>query len=273
MKRSMGLAAMATYNTGLALADSLTAGGKQVFTFKDACEMLGKSHAATGNLLRRMLDAGLVDRVRHGHYAVRQLGLLGTPSVAQDTALAVAAAFARLPHRMAYRTALDQHDLLTHPSRTVQVACPQRLRVKALSGTPLTVVSEPAATIDLGAEECGASQVSDLERALLEAARRLDLAGGLAVLAEAMAAAGHKVRPDKLMRYAERLGWGSALRRLGSIADALPIAGLAGQLHPLKTPGSDLPLDPTATAYAWRDARWHLRWPMPINELKAITEQ
>ena len=51
-----------------------------------------RSKTATANLLKRMQTASLIDRVRRGHYAVRQLGVLGTPAAAEDVALSVGAA-------------------------------------------------------------------------------------------------------------------------------------------------------------------------------------
>jgi len=84
----------------LRLVDDLVADGKTHFTFDEAQQRFGQSPSATGNLLRRMLTAGLIDRVRRGHYVIRQLGVLGTPSVAEEVALAVGAAFAGIPHRM-----------------------------------------------------------------------------------------------------------------------------------------------------------------------------
>lgn len=261
-------------HTGLALADDLVAEGKVHFTFEDALRRLGRSRAATGNLLRRMHAAGLIDRVRHGHYVVRQLGVLGTPSAAEEVALPVGAAFAGIPHRMAYRTALDEHDLITHPSRSIYVATPQRVRTKTLSGRSLRVVRESESMINIGAIPSGASHVSNLERALLDAARRPALVGGVAVLAEAIGTAGADVDTAELTRYAESLGWDSAIRRIGSIADALDVEGLAGQLRPLKPLTADLDLEPGAVkSHTWRDARWYIRWPQPVDEIRAITQQ
>ena len=105
-----------SHGVGLGLANELVASGKLHFTFSDARRRLGRSAAATGNLLKRMESAGLVDRVRRGHYVIRQLGVLGTPSVAEEVALAVGAAFTGIPHHMGYRTALDEHDLIVHPA-------------------------------------------------------------------------------------------------------------------------------------------------------------
>jgi len=263
-----------TQHAGLSLADDLVADGKVLFTFEDARRRLGRSRAATGNLLKRMLAAGLIDRVRHGHYVVRQLGVLGTPSVAEEVALAVAAAFAGIPHRMAYRSALDEHDLIVHPSRSIQVASTKRIRAKTLSGYPLHIVKESAAMIGVGAVVCGESYVSDLERALLDAARRPTLVGGTAVLAEAIVAADENVDTARIVQYARTLSWASAVRRIGSIADALDVPGLAGRLSPIKHLTADLDLEPGASqAYSWRDPRWRMRWPLSIDEIQAVTHQ
>ena len=263
-----------TPNASLALADDLVADGKNLFTFEEAQHRLGRSPAATGNVLKRMVAAGLIDRVRHGHYVVRQLGVLGTPSVAEEIALAVAAAFARIPHRMAYRTALDEHDLITHPSRSIQVASTKRIRAKTLSGRPLHIVKESESMIGVGAIDCGESRVSDLERALLDAARRPTLIGGAAVLAQAVAGGGENVDTLRLMQHSQTLGWASALRRIGSISDALAIHGLAGRISPLKAISADLDLEPASSrTYAWRDARWRIRWPQPVDEIKAVVLQ
>ncbi len=263
-----------TQNTSLTLADDLVADGKILFTFGEARRRLGRSRAATGNVLKRMVAAGLIDRVRHGYYVVRQLGVLGTPSVAEEIALAVAAAFPSIPHRMAYRTALDEHDLVTHPSRSIQVASTRRIRAKTLSGRPLHVVKESESMIGVGAIVSGESRVSDLERALLDAARRPTLVGGAAVLAEAVAVGSESIDTTRLTQYAQTLGWASALRRVGSIADALALQGLAGRLSPLKAISADLDLEPgSSQTYAWRDARWRIRWPQPIDEIRAVVLQ
>ena len=115
-------------NLALKLIDDLVADGKLHFTFDEARVRLGRSRTATANLLRRAVDSGLIDRVRRGCYGVRQLGVLGTRVAAEDLAIAVAAAFGGIEHRMAYRTALDEHDLVVHPARTVQVAAVRRMR-------------------------------------------------------------------------------------------------------------------------------------------------
>jgi predicted transcriptional regulator of viral defense system len=263
-----------THSMALQLVDDLVADGLIHFTFDEARRRLGRSPSATANLLRRMVAHGLVDRVRRGHYVIRRLGVLGTRAAAEDLAIVVAPAFSGHLHRIAYRTALDEHDLIAHAVRTIYVASTRRMRVKSLSGRPLRTVSEPEEAIRIGAMAHGTSWISDLERTLLDAAARPDLSGGAAVLAEAIAAAASKINPVKLTSYAEQLRWGAALRRIGSVSDALGVEDLAGRLAPLKTPVADLELEPgSKTPTVWRDSRWRVRWVQSPDEIANVVRQ
>ena len=256
---------------GLALANDLVAEGRSTFTFEDVEKRLGKTKTATANLLKRMENIGLIDRVRRGHYAVRQLGVLGTPAAAEDVALCVGAALKGLPHRIPYRSALYEHDLVVHPARSIQVATDRRVRTKRLSGQPLRIVIEPPAKLGVGCMRWGVSYLSDQHRAVLDAAQRPLLVGGLEVLAESFATAIPNLRVDILMDYALRLGWAAALRRLGSLADALALGPLEGALTPIKSITADLDLEPgTGERTVWRDKHWRVRWPRTVNEVLAV---
>lgn len=243
--------------------DDRLAVGKTTLTSQELREELGISPSAASNLLARWCRAGLVDRVARGRYAIRQIGLLGTRASSENVALAVAALVGGRSHRIAYHSALDFHGLLTRPVRTVQVASPHRFASAVISGRPLEVVFERAETVEVGVEPAGhGAVVSDLERALLDAAARPDLVGGYFPLAEALDAS--SPNPARLLQLAAQLGASPALRRIGSLADRLEHAGLAGKLKPLTTPRGDLDLDPglRESSGAFRDSRWRIRWPV-----------
>src|ERR1035437_7118470 len=97
------------------LIDTLLAGGQDEFTFREAKAVLGVSPSATANALRQLGEKGLVDRLIRGHYAMRPLGSLGTSAATDDLSLAVGAAFDGREHRIAYRSALSELGLLSHP--------------------------------------------------------------------------------------------------------------------------------------------------------------
>ena len=257
-------------NQALILADKLVADGAAAFTFEIAAMRLGKSKTATANVLKRMRNAGLIDRVRRGHYVVRPLGMLGTQAAAEDPALCVGAALKGGAHRIAYRSALEEHGLVARSAGSIQVASERPVRTRQLSGRPLKVVIESREKLLLGRVPRGMSYVSDRHRAVLDAAQRPGLVGGFRVLAEALAAAAPDLQAEILMDRARRLGWAPALRRLGSLADALALGPLAGKLAPVHPITADLDLEPgTGQRTVWRDSRWRVRWPLAVEDLSA----
>jgi predicted transcriptional regulator of viral defense system len=248
------------------ILDDFVAEGRESFTSAHVRERLGLSAAATSNLIGRWVRDGFVDRVSRGQYVVRPLGALGTRAASQDVALAVGAAFGGAPHRIGYRSALDHHDLLTHPARTIQVASATQRRLRTISGRKLRMVSEPERFLEIGAEPAGhGAIVSDHVRAIVDVALRPDLGGGPVVLAEALSA--RSVDPTALKAMAQALDANAALRRIGSIADRLEIAGLAGKLSPLKVPRSDIDLDTRDTHREYRDPDWCVSWPLTPDDL------
>ncbi|HEX9697750.1 MAG TPA: type IV toxin-antitoxin system AbiEi family antitoxin domain-containing protein [Actinomycetota bacterium] len=247
--------------------DELVAEGTSVVTPSAIRARTGASVQATVNMLSRLVEAGLLDRVARGRYVIRPIGLLGTSAAAEDLALAVAAVFIDKPHRIAFRSALDHHGLLLHPARTVQVACTSRVKVAEVSRRPLRVILEKDETVLVGAERAGESRVSNLERALIDAASRPELIGGVEVLAHALAMSSPNI--EDLLRYGRRLDAGAAIRRIGSLADQLAIPGLSGRLRPLAPPKSDVALDTSTQRQqgSWRDRRWFVRWDRAVEDL------
>ncbi len=225
---------MTTLNTSLGFANELAATGHVGFTFAEAQHRLGKSPTATANLLKRMAGKGLIDRVCRGHYVLRPLGFLGTPSVAAI----------------------------------------KRTRSPTLSGWPLRVIVEPCEHIDIGSIAWNNTHISDIERAVLDAAHWPALAGGVEVVAEALGTAASRVGTETLIEHAHALNRSAALRRVGSLADNLWLKGLHGQLEPLATLTADIDLEPgTRSETVWRDSRWRVRWPRTIDELRTVVTQ
>lgn len=247
----------------LNLLNDLAAEERGGITTAEVRQRLGLSEQSASNLMTRLVDNGFLDRVSRGVFAPRPLGLLGTRAASEDVALAVAAVFADEPHRIAFRSALDHHGLLVHPTRTIQVAMPRRVKLKLISGRQLQVINELGRTIGTGSEQITrGARVSCIERALLESAARPALAGGWIVLAQALSQA--QLDPEKLTSLADALGAGPALRRLGSLSDALNLDQLAHAIAPPAANARVLALDPGAPSdEPWVDEIWRIKWPTP----------
>ncbi|HEX4519550.1 MAG TPA: MarR family transcriptional regulator [Gaiellaceae bacterium] len=260
---------MATATHYLELLDELATDGKDAFTTRDVAERGRLSPQAASNLVTRLVDRGLVDRVARGHFVMRPFGALGTRAASEDITLAVGAVFAGKPHRIAYRSALDWHGLLEHPSRRIVLAVVKRPGLRELSGRQVRFVVERAERLGVGTTDAGhGARVSSLERALVESAARPSLAGGIQVVATALARA--QPDPELLEEIARTLGVRSALHRLGSIADTLDLRPLAEQLEPISSIGRPIPLDPQHTdpREGWRNEKWGVDWPFPASELE-----
>lgn len=245
----------------LQLLDDLAAEECGGITTAEVRERLEISAQSASNLMTRLVSAGFLDRVARGVFAPRPLGQLGTRAASEDVALAVGAAFAKEPHRIAFRSALDNHGLLIHPARTVQVALPRRVKLTSISGRRLQPIRELPETVAVGNEDAGhGAMVSSVDRALLESAQRPALASGWATVAIALNRA--PVDPEKLTELAERLDYGLALRRLGSLAEAQHLERISTRIQPPPADARVIPLDPREPPeQPWTDARWRVRWP------------
>ncbi|MDA8265936.1 MAG: hypothetical protein M0T79_11460 [Actinomycetota bacterium] len=254
----------------LDLLDTFVARGQNEFTFHDAHQALGASVSATANTLRRLGEKGLVDKLVRGHYAIRPLGSLGTSAATEDLGLAVGTAFDGYLHRIAYASALSELGLLSHPVRIVYVACTKQVRFTKVSRRPLRAIIEQPKTIHLEAEQLGKTRRSSLERALFEAAMRVDLVGGVERLTEALAAGASDANPARIKRLSKAFGARglAAERRLASLATALdlPLAlnPQVGKRQPV------IRLDPRDCDVVWTDGKYRVAWNRSMDELRAI---
>ena len=254
-----------TRERGLQLIDRLASEGRTAFRAADVQESMGLSRQASSNLLRRLVEAGLLDRIAPGRYAIRQIGTLGTAAAWDDLGSAVAAVFGGHPHRIGYLTALDHHGLLVRPVRPVQAASSYRPRAESLSGRPFRVVYEGPRTVLLGTEPLGPSRVATVERALLDTASKPKLSGGVWRLAEALTAVR---RVSGLRELAQEIGALSGYRRIGSIASTLSLS-IASDWAPPQW-SSLIELDRQSRGdKGWVDMRWGVAWPYPATDLEA----
>lgn len=241
----------------------LLARDRNVFTASEFREHFGGSPTNAANALSRAVRDGLVERVAHGRYAIREVGRLSTHSSTEDLLLALAPILSARDHRIAYRTALESHSLLLYPQSDVQVALTSPTRTRQVSGRSFRQIIEVPHYLSIGAMEVAhGCRASDLSRTLLDAARRPDLIGGVDTTVAALRLSG-QVDADTIVDYAERLQSGAALRRLGSVALAAGRDDIATGIHSkMPVPATPLPVDPSSSSdqVVWVDPDWNVAW-------------
>lgn len=258
---------------GLALIDQAVAEERQFIDPSWVIDRANISKQAANDLLVRLVRSGLLERVSRGKYVVRPLGLLGIPVAADDVGIAVAALFEGVAHRLAYRSALDYYGLLTRPVRTVQVASSARIRQVEISDRPLQVILESERTVEVGAVPLKPdSYVSGLERALLDAASRPNLVGGIETVVEALSLA-PTIKPARIRAQANELNAQRGLRRLGSLLDQLGQHELARSLyqsgfrHPIE-------LEPKSESEVqFVDDKWRVLWNVDRGSVLSAASQ
>lgn len=234
----------------------------EVFSFDDFTTVHGGSPSAASNALRRLVDMGVVDRVARGSYVIRQMGRMHTRAATEDIALVVGARFGHTAHRIAYRSALDFHGLLTRSVNDIQLAATAPVTDTHLGGRPLRAVSESASTIDIGSVAIGhGAHVSDVERSLIDAARRVDLVG-VSTIADALNRLSvNDYDPALVVRYGTTLDLRGALRRLGSIASHTHRSELADAVRDSRSDRHLILADPgMRSAVAWEDPDFKVAW-------------
>lgn len=261
-----------TVNRGLQLIDALASEGQNSLTSDEVRTRLGLSPQAASNLLHRLTRDGLIEPIRRGNYLIRQLGELGVAATSSDRLdEAVVVVTGDRLHRICYRTALQEHGLLTRPSRIIQVAVNRRLYVQTISARPLESITEPTATIHLGVQTHGVAQISTVERSLLEAAHRPRRVGGIATVAEALNAARPNI--DMLTTLNRQLHLSNGLRRLLSLDSQLQLNKL-DNVHLDAGHHRSISLDPAdPRTEGSLDPITGVRWPGPIEELAEIVNQ
>ncbi|MDX2343589.1 MAG: hypothetical protein QNL12_07615 [Acidimicrobiia bacterium] len=235
----------------------------ETFAFADFATIHGGPSPAAANALRGLVRKGIVDRVSRGAYVIRPIGRLGTGAATEDIALVVGARFADTPHRIAYSTALDIHGLLTRPLNDIQLATVGLVEMIKLGGRPFHSIVESAATIHIGAIDAGYNaRISDIERSMIDAARRIDLAGGVSVLGDALSRLGPgNYDPARVVDYASKLRAPGPLRRLGSIARATGHNALADAAATARRHRHRIGVDPrVSTEDGWVDPEFKVIW-------------
>lgn len=239
----------------LDLLNHLAQCDRATFTSAEAQTFLERSPQATSNTLSRMCDRGLIARVSKGVYVTSAPGMYGTSPMAADVLRTTRAAFGDVQHRVAFRSALSYHGLLTHPTRSLQVASPSRIGRRSVGDWPLDMTYEGVDTLMVGTvhDDVALSPVSTIERSLLESSKDARRVGGISVVADAIDSVDGDIDIAEVRRLASVLHARPALRRLSSIARITGHEDLAQTLIAGDTYRRAISICPGDTEAVWTD--------------------
>ena len=244
----------------------LAANGLEMFTLGDLRERLDLTPKQAQRLAHRLGQHNLVRRIKRGVYVIldpadwqdgRGLGV--------DRFWAAANAVRGEPYFLAYYTAMELHQMLQHPLRTVFLAVTKQHRPLTFGRTRVRFVTLATGKFfgdeDYRTAEGHVVRVAQLERTFLDCADRPDLCGGIEEVFRGFVRRQADLDPDRLVRLVHRLDKPVVTKRLGFL---LELAGADPELVlDLERAGGRLkrfvPLDKTsAVTGAERNRRWEL---------------
>lgn len=167
---------------------------------------------------------GWLEPIARGHYLL--VGAERGPKGIPEMNPYIAARFFPKPYFFAYRFACAHYGMITQVPRIIHVAVtrlkwPQELKNVRFEFIPLTQKRffGYTETVLMGEK----INISDRERAVLDAIDRPDLVGGIETAVQALSQAGKRLNQSRIVTYLKKYDDSALLRRFGYLCELLKI--------------------------------------------------
>lgn len=246
------------------LAAVIKAAGDVVQT-DDVIRVLSLTRTQASKLLSRWARQGWLRRVGKGTYFPVNITLLDAEQVVEDPWVLVPPLFD--PSYIGGRTAAEFWDLTEQIFRDIVVFTAQPVRKHEVEQQNMTyVLKHTSENMIFGTKTVWRGQtkiaVSDIHRTIIDMMDDPALGGGIQHVADCLEQylRNSKCEPEKLIKYAERLGNGAVFKRLGFLAERLSLGQELAELCRDHLTKGNAKLDP-AYECPRLITRWRLRLP------------
>ncbi|NQW84762.1 MAG: transcriptional regulator [Alcaligenaceae bacterium] len=248
---------------------------RSTFTLTDVSSITHLSSAAARNLVHKAQQRGLVTRLKPGLYNLVPFDLGRATEHIDSPYLIARELVGAAPYFLSHGTALELHRMVTQPNLTVYVSCTRRVRPQTVGGYDfrfIHIISE---------QEFGVTKhwidkerfvlISDRERTIIDGLRHTAFVGGITEVAKGLWMKRDVLSVERLVDYAQRLGVGAVVRRLGYLLEHFGLADAAAldPLHAMLT-ATYQRLDPLLPAEGTFLSRWRLQLNVTPEELDAV---
>jgi predicted transcriptional regulator of viral defense system len=254
------------------LLSTLAKRRQYLFTSRDARRIVRRNAFAANKLLHTLVRQGHIQRLEKGKF------LLALPAATGETLgeheFLVAMQLVQ-PGYIAYWTALHYHGLTEQLANVVFVATTKQKKPVKINGIAyrfVTLAKPKFFGIETQQIDGRSFQISDPERTIVDCFAHPEYCGGIVEAAKGLWNGLHEKRLDldKLTRYAERLGNGAVLKRMGYLIEfyQIPTDGHLARWQARLSAGYN-PLDPLGSQRGIHNTRWHLlinRNPIELND-------
>lgn len=247
--------------------------GKSIFSIDEAQAICGKRRSATVDLLRDLVNRGILARIKSGTFLILQTGnentqLRNWPVIARELA-------GKDPYFISHYSAMRIHGMTSHPIVNVYLTLTKQKPDKIVSNITYHFIYSKEKHFWGQMSHWATKQeqvwVSDPERTLLDGFDRPDLCGGITDVVRGLWATQKNINSEKLVNYAKQYRTKAAVKRLGYVLEALNIApNTLPVLGKEITDAKDyVTLDPQGKKEGKRLSRWRIQLNINADELKA----
>ena len=248
---------------------------RSTFTLADVRAITGLSASSARNLVHKAQQRGVVTRLKPGLFNLvpfelgRATAHIGSPYlIARELA-------GTAPYFLSHGTALELHRMVTQPNFTIYVSCTRRVRPQTVGGYDFRFIhittEQEFGVVKHWIDKEHFVMVSDIERTVIDGLRHPAFAGGITEVAKGLWMKREALNVERLIDYAQRLGVGAVVRRLGYLLEHYGLAD-ASSLEPLRRllTATYQRLDPLLPAEGAFVSRWRLQLNVTPEELEAV---
>ncbi|MCX6559690.1 MAG: type IV toxin-antitoxin system AbiEi family antitoxin domain-containing protein [Candidatus Aminicenantes bacterium] len=238
-------------------------GPQSIFDLKEARKILGSNRERhVLQFLARLKEKGWIERIKPGLYAVIPLSS-GSERAPQLHEFVIAMKLVE-PAAIAFLSALNHYGLTEQIPRQVFLATNHRVaRLTRISlGFSYRIICQsPLRFFGLQKEwvDERSFQITDLEKTLIDSLTLPQYAGGMGIVAPALAAAWPGIDEAKLHAYAVRTGVSAVAKRLGFLMEQQSLGNPEKLRKAAHMSEAYSLLDPTLPARGPYNRSWRLR--------------
>ena len=245
------------------------------FRLKDIQRILGLNDVNARNFVRKLVDRGVVTRLKPGLFILVPFEL-GKETEYAGNPLVLARELANdNDYYLSHGTAMEIHGMVTQPQLVIHVATPKKMRTMHVMGTEFRFIPCKSewffGLIHHWVTKQEKVVVSDLERTVIDGFRQPEHCGGVSEVAKGIWMHREAIHVNKLIEYALKIDVGAVIRRLGYIMELYEIGSQANRKILLQhLSDTYVRLDPTLPAEGKFIRKWRLQLNLSADELLSV---
>ncbi|MBS1494773.1 MAG: transcriptional regulator [Bacteroidetes bacterium] len=247
---------------------------KTFFNIEEAHRILEDSTVGNvSEMLRSMERRGMIRKISAGHYCIVPFGE-DSKTYLPNWHITAKELVYNSPYYIGFYSALDIHGLITQPSLTEQIVTSKQFipKYKKIGNVKFEFIYFNEKHFfgfeNTWIDKYDKIQCSDLEKTLIDCLYKPAYGSGITEIVKAIYKARQKINEEKMVKYIERFGSQSVMKRLGFILSRLDI--LYTLMRYLQSNISKVytPLDPSLPSVGKYYSQWSVQENIQFEEIK-----